>query len=70
MGKSASGAARPFIVEHGRNAGELARLNGVSLYAPHVSDDDFNAVRSVYDRFVFAEKTVWSDLVHVLATEP
>jgi hypothetical protein len=68
-GTSAEGGGRPFIVEHGRNAGELARLNGVSLYAPHVCDNDFDAIRTVYDRFVFAETTVWSELVHNLATE-
>jgi len=68
VGKSATGEGRPFIVDHGRNAGELARLNGISLYAPHVaSGNDFDAVRSLYDGFVFAKKTVWSQLVHTLA---
>ena len=69
VGKSETGDGRPFIVEHGRNAGELARLNGVSLYAPHICNTDGLAIRSVYDRFVFAEKTVWSDLVHTMATQ-
>jgi hypothetical protein len=68
VGKSATGDGRPFIVDHGRNAGELARLNGISLYAPNVaSGNDFDAVRSLYDGFVFAKKTVWSQLVHTLA---
>ena len=41
-----NGKGRPLIVDHGRNAGELARLNGISLYAPHVaSGNDFDAVR-------------------------
>jgi hypothetical protein len=57
-----------LIVEYGRNAGELARLNGISLYAPHVAaGNDFGAVRCLYDRFVFAQETGWSGLVHALA---
>jgi hypothetical protein len=68
VGTSATGEKRPFIVDHGRNAGELARLNGISLYAPHVaSGNDFDAVRSLYDGFAFAHETVWSGLVHTLA---
>jgi hypothetical protein len=68
VGKSATGEGRPFITDHGRNAGELARLNGISLYAPHIaSGNDFDAVRSLYDGFAFAKKTVWSRLVHTLA---
>ena len=68
VGESATGKGRPFIVDYGRNAGELARLNGISLYAPHVaSGNDFDAVRSLYDGFVFAQQTVWSRLVHTLA---
>jgi cysteine peptidase C11 family protein len=68
VGCSAEGGGRPFIVEHGRNAGETARLNGISLYAPHVApNDDFTAVRHLYQNFVFAQETRWSDLVHTLA---
>jgi hypothetical protein len=67
VGKSARGGGRPFVVEHGRNAGETARLNGVSIYAPHVAPNyDFDAVRHPYENFTFAKKTLWSDLVHVL----
>lgn len=69
VGESDTGKGHSLIVEHGRNAGELARLNGISLYAPHVCESDFDAVRSTYDRFVFAETTVWSGLVHTMATE-
>ncbi len=47
VGKSEEGLGRPFVVEHGRNAGELARLNGISLYAPHVAPGtDFDALRN------------------------
>lgn len=67
VGKSATGEGRPLILDHGRNSGALARLNGISLYAPHVASDDFAAVRSTYDEFVFAKETVWSGLVHTLA---
>ena len=43
-GLSETGAHKPFIIEQGRNAGSTARLNGVSLYAPHlVPGRDFGA---------------------------
>jgi hypothetical protein len=68
VGQSADGSGRPFVVEHGRNAGQTARLNGVSIYAPHVAPDrDSDAVRHLYDNFVFAQNTLWSRLVHALA---
>jgi len=70
VGLSGQGTGRPFIVDHGRNAGELARLNGISLYAPHVAPaNDFDAVRTLYNGFVFSRKTVWSGLVHALAEQ-
>ena len=68
-GRSAEGDRRPLIVDYGRNAGELARLNGISIYAPHVASNDFNQIRNLYDQFVFAKDTVWSGLVHALADE-
>ena len=68
VGLSEEGLGRPFVVEHGRNAGELARLNGISLYAPHVAPGtDFDALRTLYNRFAFAQNTRWSRLVHTLA---
>lgn len=68
VGCSQTGQGRPFVIEHGRNAGETARLNGVSLYAPHVvPNHDFDAVRCLYQNFVFAQETRWSGLVHTLA---
>jgi len=67
-GRSAFGGGRPFIVEHGRNTGQTARLNGLSIYAPHVAPErDFDAVRHLYNNFVFAQETRWSALVHALA---
>lgn len=67
-GESASGEGRPFVVEHGRNAGLTARLNGISIYAPHVTPGrNFDAVRHLYQNFVFAQETQWSGLVHALA---
>jgi hypothetical protein len=61
-GQSATGSGRPFIVEHGRNAAATARLNGVSLYAPHVSEDvlDFEESIPWYDKFDFAQETLWT----------
>lgn len=68
VGQSAQGRGRPFVVEHGRNAGDTARLNGISIYAPHVvATRDFTAVRHLYSTFVFAQETQWSALVHALA---
>jgi hypothetical protein len=68
VGDSDDGAGRPFILEHGRNTGQTARLNGLSIYAPHVAPGrNFEAVRPLYDRdFVFAQETQWSGMVHAL----
>jgi Clostripain family len=68
VGLSDTGQGRPLVAEHGRNAGQLVRLNGLSIYAPHVAPpDDASVVRNLYGKFVFAQKTRWSDLVHNLA---
>ncbi len=62
VGKSAAGTGRPFVAEHGRNAGHTARLNGISIYAPHVAALDFEAARPMYQNFAFARDTRWSEL--------
>jgi hypothetical protein len=68
VGQSETGEGRPFIVEHGRNTGQTARLNGLSIYAPHVAPGrDFDSVRHLYHNFSFAQETEWSGLVHALA---
>jgi Clostripain family len=68
VGESQVGAGRPFVVDHGRNTGRTARLNGLSIYAPHVAPGrDFDAVRHLYQNFLFAQETQWSGLVHALA---
>jgi Clostripain family len=62
------GIKGPFVMEHGRNTCETARLNGISIYAPHVAPNtDFVSRRSLYENFVFTKETLWSELVHVLA---
>ena len=67
VSKSVDGEGWPFVVEFGRNAGDTARLNGISLYAPHVAPvNDSVAVRALYDNFDFARETQWSELVHTL----
>jgi Clostripain family len=67
-GESQDGSKRPLVAEIGRNAGELARLNGISLYAPHVApENDGDEVRKVYNSFRLAQETRWSRLVHALA---
>src|SRR5262245_48769876 len=67
VGQSETGEGRPLVVEHGRNAGKLARLQGISLYAPHVATNyDFAGARDLYNKFVFAQDTVWGQLVHAL----
>jgi hypothetical protein len=65
--RSEFGVERPFIVENCRNSADTACLNGVSLYAPHVSDNDSARAVYFYDKFVFAQQTLWSQLVHGLA---
>ena len=68
IGQSATGKGRPLIVEHGRNAGDLARLHGISLYAPHVApDEDTAETQALYESFDFARDTCWSTLVRLLA---
>ena len=66
---SETGAGKPFVVEHGRNAGRTARLHGVSLYAPHVAGDahDWPAASQQYEKFVVVQKTLWYELVRALA---
>jgi hypothetical protein len=65
---SANGAGRPFVVENCRNSAETAGLHGVSLYAPHVSNNhDWEGASHFYEKFVFARETLWSALVHALA---
>ena len=60
---SANATGRPFILENGRNSGEGARLNGISIYAPHVApSNDFDALQLLYINFDFVQKTRWSEL--------
>jgi hypothetical protein len=67
VGQSEAGRGRPLVVEHGRNAGKLARLHGISLYAPHVATNyDFDGARDLYKKFAFVQDTVWGELVHAL----
>jgi hypothetical protein len=67
-GESQIGGGRPFVQEHGRNAAKTAKLNGISLYAPHVAAKlDFEPSRIPYGRFVFAQASLWNALVHNLA---
>ena len=62
------GTRRAFVIEHGRNTCETARLNGISIYAPNVAPHrDFDAVQHMYHNFDFAQQTRWSGLVHALA---
>ncbi|MGE3177625.1 MAG: clostripain-related cysteine peptidase [Vicinamibacterales bacterium] len=69
--RSESGEGKPFIVEHARNAAGTARLNGVSLFAPHVAlavDPDDRATEvSLYQKFGFARASIWGQLVEGLA---
>jgi hypothetical protein len=68
VGHSNQGCGWPFIVDSARNAGGTAKLNGVSIYAPHVSlVDDFKALEEVYGEFKFARRTRWAALVNDLA---
>lgn len=57
---------RPLIVEHGHNCGALARLHGISLYAPHLGSEDPNGAHDQYKLFELTRDTVWGALVHAL----
>ncbi len=62
------GAKRPFIAEHGRNTALTAKLNGISLYAPHVANNhDWEGASYWYKKFAFVQRTLWSDLVQAFA---
>jgi hypothetical protein len=68
VGGSSEGSGWPFIVDCGRNAGGAAKLNGVSIYAPHVAlINNFEALEQLYGKFRFARETRWGALVHDLA---
>jgi hypothetical protein len=59
---------QPFVLEHGRNAHETARLTGVSLYAPSVAPQfDWPQASAQYLKFVFARDTLWGRYVETLA---
>jgi cysteine peptidase C11 family protein len=68
-GESETGTGYPFVVEHGRNACTTARLNGVSVYAPHVAGSaaDFDTMNDRYQNFRFAQETLWAALVTTMA---
>jgi hypothetical protein len=67
--RSETGFGRPFVVEHGGNAATTARLNGVSLFAPHVAGANAltSEIRARYEAFDFARETLWGPLVFALA---
>jgi len=68
IGRSQTGEGRPFVIAHGRNGASGARLNGISLYAPHlVPGRDFERPLTLYHHFDFVKTTRWSELVHALA---
>jgi Clostripain family len=65
--QSARGERRPFVVEHGGNACTTARLNGVNLYAPHVTGPGVDSLSlNRYDQLQFASNA-WRNLVVTLA---
>lgn len=67
--RSPLGTNRPFVAEYGRNACEAARLQGISLYAPHVAPDTFDWLEANhwYEKFLFTQQTMWYELVRALA---
>jgi hypothetical protein len=68
-GESANGLGRPFVLEHGRNACRTAKLQGVSLYAPHLAPPtDFRLANEYYEKLSFTQETLWNDVVHALAS--
>ena len=70
-GQSQFGTDRPLVMEHGNNGCEMARLSGISLYAPHVVDGGYDWIGAGhwYEKFVFAKETLWNELVRALVQE-
>jgi len=70
-GQSELGTGRPIVMEHGTNGCEMARLRGISLYAPHVVDGGYDWIGALhwYEKFVFAKETLWNELVRALVQE-
>jgi hypothetical protein len=70
-GRSETGAGRPLVMEHGSNGAEMARLRGISLYAPHVVNGGYDWIGALhwYEKFVFAKETLWNELVRALVQE-
>jgi Clostripain family len=66
-GESKTGEGRAFIAEHGRNACQTAKLQGVSLYAPHVATQDPAKALEFYKKLAFTQETLWGKLVAGLA---
>jgi hypothetical protein len=59
---------QPFVLEHARNLHSTARLQGISLYAPHVVDGlNWQDASYAYQKFLFAQNTNWGRLVEALA---
>ena len=60
---------RPFVVEHGRNGHETAKLQGAALYAPHVAGPRFDwpTMKEMYDKFAPSE-TLWNAVIHAFAS--
>ena len=57
-----------FITANGRNAGETALLNGLSIYAPHLAPErDSVELRKLYEKFELSSRTAWPQLVFQLA---
>ena len=57
-----------FILEHGRNACRTAKLQGVSLYAPHVEPSiDPDVADKFYNELTFAKETLWGKVVRAMA---
>jgi hypothetical protein len=64
-------AAGPFVLEHARNSHLTAKLHGVNLYAPQITNGhDWRATRFWYDKLGSDNgPSVWSQVIHVLAEE-
>jgi Clostripain family len=67
LGSDSDPGEHPFIVAHGICSGSASKLNGVSLYSPHVaSEHDSERARKRYKQLTFNERNAWDSVVYAL----
>jgi Clostripain family len=63
----------PLVLEHGRRGYSTAKLNGLSIYAPHVAPENWESIEDIRRRYDALEFTrvhcpEWTQVVHALSS--